>query len=1068
MNARTSTRLSGAALVAFAMAATPFAQVSAVAPQDDANSQEQRQDDFPHPLGDKQRAMRQTATNQLLRGEAKVVTRNGSRSVQLGEGEDAQYVQYDTERTANVLTFLTEFGDKIDPSRGGTPGPLHNQIEEPDRAEDNSTVWEEDFDTAYYEDLMLGEENSFRDFFRKQSSGRFDVEAGVYDWVKVPFNEARYGANSDDPDVEAEGYWNYVKDSAEAWYDDQVVQGKTKDQIAAELAEYDVWDRYDHDDDGDFNEPDGYIDHFQLVHAGEDESAGGGAQGEDAIWAHRWYAFPTDEGKTGPEGNLKGGVPIGDTGLWIGDYTTEPENGGMGVFVHEFSHDLGLPDYYATDGGDNGVSFWSLMSSGSWLNHGKDGIGDSAGFYGPKEKLQLGWLDFEVVQPEENVTKTLGPAHSSTENPQAVAVPLPPQTITTEYNTPFEGANEFWGGAEDNLDSSMTRTIDLTGASSASVSAKAELFIEEAYDFLYAEVSTDGGESWERVGENTGFSEGWVDLDYDLSEYLGQQVQFRFHAKNDGGMNEDGAFLDNVTVTVDGKSEVDGAEGESTWELDGFTVIDGTSTREAEHAYLVENRQYGSYDDTLRTGPYNFGWRDARPNWVERFPYQNGMLVWYSNDAYVDNNTATHPGGGQALPVDANPEALAWNGGGLMSNRLQSFDATFGLERTDAVTLHQEGKATTVDSRPGVPVFEDSAEDAYYDPANPENSVKLPGSGVRAEVLGTQGETMEVCFGAAENCESDAPSGQVERWSGKDRYATAAEVAKKFETAETVYLASGTGFADALTGSPAAANGKAPRSLPKQDGEDAPVLLTRDDRVPAETLEAIEELRASNVVILGGEGAVSEGVRAELEEQGLNVARVAGEDRYETSANVAKMFGNSADTLYVASGEDAAFADALSGSALAGSENAPVLLTKPDELLDSTREAIDHLNPQRVVVIGGSKAVSDAVYDEIGADERLAGADRYATSAEVAAKFDKDPNRALVANGVDFPDALTGGAYAGVHHNPLVLTRTDRLPEASRAALDSVSPQNVAIIGGTAAVAQSVEDQLNEMLPSWQ
>ncbi|PKZ41856.1 hypothetical protein CYJ76_05215 [Kytococcus schroeteri] len=1065
MFART-TRLSGAALVAFATATVPFAQVSAVPSQDDARSQEHRQDDFSHPLGDKQRALQKKAVNQLMRGEAKVVTRNGSRSIQLGTGKDAQYVQYDVERQENVLTFLTEFGDKTDPAKGGTPGPLHNQIPEPDRSQDNSTVWRKDFNTSYYEELMLGEENSFRDFFRKQSSGRFDVDAKVYDWVKLPYNEARYGANSDDPMVEAEGYWSYIRDSAQAWYDAQVAQGKTSEQIAAELAEFDKWDRYDYDGDGDFNEPDGYIDHFQAVHAGEDESAGGGAQGEDAIWAHRWYAFPTDAGKKGPEGNLAGGVPIGDTGLWIGDYTTEPENGGVGVFVHEFSHDLGLPDYYDTSGGDNGVAYWSLMSAGSWLNDGK-AIGDSAGFMGPKEKLQLGWLDYQVVKPGENVTKTLGPAFASTKNPQAVVVPLPTQKITEEYNTPFEGSKEFWGGAEDNLNSSMTKHLDLSGAKSASVSAKLEAFIEQDYDYLYFEVSTDGGATWTKLDEQTGFSDGWVDLNYDLSSYAGKQIDVRFRAQNDGGLNENGAFLDNVTTTVDGVAEVDGAEGASTWELKGFTVIDGTVTRDAEHAFLMENRQYGSYDDTLRTGPYNFGFGEARPNWVERYPYQNGMLVWYSNDAYLDNNTGEHPGGGQALPVDANPQPLAWNGGGLMRQKTQSFDATFGLERTDAVTLHHDGQATTIPSRPGVPVFFDSGANAYYSSANPQNSVKLPGSKVRAEVIGTEGDTMQVCFGAADQCQTATPDATVDRWAGKDRYATAAEVARQFDAADTVYLASGTGFADALSGAPAAANGVAPRSLPAQDGQDAPVLLTRTDRIPADTLKAIEDLGASKVVILGGEAAVSAKVAGELEAEGLDVARVAGTDRYETSANVATMFGNNVDTLYVASGEDRAFADALTGGALAGAQDAPVLLTRPDKADAVTKEAVAALNPKRVVVLGGPAAVSDAVYAELGGTERLAGSDRYGTSAAVAAQFDKDPNRALVASGADFPDALTGGAYAGVQHLPLVLTHLDRLPALSKAALDAVSPQDVAIIGGTAAVVQTVEDQLNELLTGW-
>ena len=57
-----------------------------------------------------------------------------------------------------------------------------------------------------------------------------------------------------------------------------------------------MWDRYDYDGDGDFNEPDGYIDHFQIVHAGGDQADGDPYQGEDAIWSHRWYAFVTDAG----------------------------------------------------------------------------------------------------------------------------------------------------------------------------------------------------------------------------------------------------------------------------------------------------------------------------------------------------------------------------------------------------------------------------------------------------------------------------------------------------------------------------------------------------------------------------------------------------------------------------------------------------------------------------------------------------------------------------------------------------------------------------------------------------
>ena len=70
----------------------------------------------------------------------------------------------------------------------------------------------------------------------------------------------------------------------------------TMAEIKAYLATFDKQDRYDIDGDGDFNEPDGFIDHFQIVHAGGDQAAGDPTYGSDAIWSHRWYAAVTQGG----------------------------------------------------------------------------------------------------------------------------------------------------------------------------------------------------------------------------------------------------------------------------------------------------------------------------------------------------------------------------------------------------------------------------------------------------------------------------------------------------------------------------------------------------------------------------------------------------------------------------------------------------------------------------------------------------------------------------------------------------------------------------------------------------
>jgi immune inhibitor A len=710
----------------------------------------QRIDNLSSPLTDQASALKKQAVADVVAGKSTPIQRNGSEIVRVG-GKKWIEIKKKADKTDPIFTVLVQFGDQTKPASGGSAGPLHNQIAAPDRvydggaSDDNTTIWTSDFSQSYYKDLLFSKKKeSMSDFYFKQSSGRYSVDGDVSDWVTVPYNEATYGSN-ELPD-DAAGYWPFVQDTATAWYNAQIAAGKSKADIAAYLKTFDVWDRYDFDGDGNFNEPDGYIDHFQAIHAGEGEEAGGGDQGDDAIWSHRWYAFSTGLGKTGPTGNLLGGTPIGDSGIWIGDYTTEPENGGLGVFCHEYGHDLGLPDMYDTAGGDNGTGFWTIMSGGSWLNHGKQDIGSTPDYMGAWEKLFLGWLDYKTVAYGSNKTVTLGAAgDTSGLLPQAVVVTLPDQSITTTYNTPAEGSKEWWGGSGDNLNNTLTRTIDLTSATSASLTTKAWYNIEAGYDYLYGEVSTNGGTSWADAAKPTSGSSDanadgvpdWTTLTYDLTPFVGKSVQFRFRYATDGGVHYEGPFLDATTVTVNGVATTDPDDSASLWTAKGFTLMNGSVTQTGvKHFYIAENRQYVGYDKTLKTGPYNFGWLNTKPLYVERFPYQNGLLVWYVNYAYEDNNTSAknQAGHGLALPVDARPTPVVFPDGARLGNRRQPYDATFGLHKTDTVTFHRNGVAVTVPSTPGIPVFDDSNPDAYWSAANPWSSVKVAGAGVKLKV----------------------------------------------------------------------------------------------------------------------------------------------------------------------------------------------------------------------------------------------------------------------------------------------------------------------------------------------
>jgi M6 family metalloprotease-like protein len=572
--------VSTAALLTTAFTVPATASPAADSPRSDSVAE--KADDRADALESERRALAEKANDLVLSGDREVQKRGGSKAVRVAPG---QWAQYGLQSSDNVLTFLVEFADTKDTRFPDAPaGPQHNEIPAPNRSVDNSTYWTQNFDRQHFLDMMFGEGESFKDVYEELSSGRYTVNGDVSDWVQVPFNQASYGETESHTDMT-----RFIDHGAEAWYEQQRAAGKTDAQIAEYLADFDRWDRFDWDRDGDFNEPDGYIDHFQAVHAGEDESAGAPSS---SIWAHRWAVNQNGfyaDGDGPAEYAENGGIEIGNTGFWIRDYTTEPENGGLGVFAHEYAHDLGLPDLYDTAGGENGTGFWTLMSSGSWLGHGDGTIGTTPNHMGAWEKLRLGWLDYEVARTGTQSTHQLGASYHATKKPQAVIVELPKD-----------------------------------------------------------------------------------------------------------------------------------AAGKSRY-------------------YLAENRQYVGYDSTLETGPYNFGWPLTRPDWVEHFPYQNGLSINYWNTAQTNNATARHPGEGLVLPVDAHPTALKWSDGVVARNRIQTFDATFGLEPTDPISLHRETEAgmTTLDvpSQAAVPVFDDSDPNAYYDPANPMGSVKVAGSGTEIRVV---------------------------------------------------------------------------------------------------------------------------------------------------------------------------------------------------------------------------------------------------------------------------------------------------------------------------------------------
>lgn len=248
------------------------------------------------------------------------------------------------------------------------------------------------------------------------------------------------------------------------------------------------------------------------------------------------------------------------------------------------------------------------------------------------------------------------------------------------------------------------------------------------------------------------------------------------------------------------------------------------------------------------------------------------------------------------------------------------------------------------------------------------------------------------------------------RLSGENRYETAIAVSKQgWEAAETVVIARGDQYADALTAAPLA------------DQMDAPILLTRSGALAPGVAEEIARLGATKAIVLGGTKAVSADVVAELEGLELEVDRIGGETRYDTAVAIAAEVETDGTEAVVVSGLN--FPDALSAGSYAAVNDKPILLTRPDRIPAVIAEELDYYDT--TMIIGGTQAVSNDVAADLPNATRVSGADRYLTSAAVAEQLFKGAVEGLAANGQNFPDALTGNVLAAAYEAPMLLVKQD-------------------------------------------
>ncbi|HSJ00736.1 MAG TPA: cell wall-binding repeat-containing protein [Patescibacteria group bacterium] len=291
---------------------------------------------------------------------------------------------------------------------------------------------------------------------------------------------------------------------------------------------------------------------------------------------------------------------------------------------------------------------------------------------------------------------------------------------------------------------------------------------------------------------------------------------------------------------------------------------------------------------------------------------------------------------------------------------------------------------------------------------------------------------------------------RVDRLAGTDRFATAAAVSRKFFSpgVPVVYVASGLTFPDGLAAGPAAHR------------RGGPVLFVHRDWLPAATKAEIQRLAPGRIIVVGGTTAVSDTVRSQLAALAPGGAtRIAGPDRYATAAAVVHDAFTSAPVVYIATGEK--FPDALSGGAGAAVQGGAVLLVRATSIPAATRAELLRLAPARIVIVGGTSAVSASVASELatyaGTVVRRAGADRYATAASVSQYvFPNGADRAFLATGLNFPDALGAVSAAGRQRAPILLVSGSVIATATGTELQRLTPDRIFLLGGETVVGIDV------------
>ncbi len=281
---------------------------------------------------------------------------------------------------------------------------------------------------------------------------------------------------------------------------------------------------------------------------------------------------------------------------------------------------------------------------------------------------------------------------------------------------------------------------------------------------------------------------------------------------------------------------------------------------------------------------------------------------------------------------------------------------------------------------------------------------------------------------------------------GSDRYSTAAKLSSlNFNLSNTVVIVNGTAIADGLTVTPLATY------------LNSPILLVEKNYIPKDTINEIKRLGAKKVIIAGGEGVVSKSVELELKKIGIgNIIRLAGNDRYETSLEIAKYIdSNCYDIENIVLANGYAEADAMSIAPISGRDRMPIILSESQNINSKVYNWLKNENLNNAYIIGGNGVIEDKLVHKLNlitsldiSKNRLGGKDRFETNALVIKKFyGSKIEKVYASKGYEIIDALSAAPIAALNNGAIVLCDYD-LNSAQKNILSLKTTNSIIQVGG--------------------